>query len=172
MAHGEAMKILQSVNFSWKTRPSIIGLLATLAIAALFLAGCAVRLIGDYDDKIDTGVTEVHEKAELYFAKLRSDPMMPYDQSFYDDISARLAVLKTRAASLQKYEIITEQIGNLKTQFDTFQKLDRASKRPFPSVVVTDAESAISVSVESILKLELALKRGAKSPPALTNGKQ
>ena len=139
---------------------------SAFVFATLLFSGCAVRLIGDYDIAIDNGVTDVLQKAELYFAKLQSDPMTPYDQSFYDDIHARLAVLKSRAASLPKYSIILQQLTNLQSQFDAFQKLDKESSRPFPSASVTAAESAISVSVESIMKLELALKsRGkAKTP--------
>lgn len=142
---------------------------SVFVFATLLLSGCAVRLIGDYDNTIDIGVTDVQQKAELYFSKLQSDPMTSYDQSFYDDIHARLAVLKSRAASLPKYPIILQQLSILKSQFDTFQKLDKESQRPFPAGAVTAAESAISVSVESILKLELALKaRGAANPPSLT----
>jgi hypothetical protein len=84
-------------------------------------------------------------------------------------MNARLAVLKSRASSLPKYPIIVEQLTNLKSQFDTLQKLDKDSPRPFPSVAAKDAESAIAVSVESILKLELALKNRGKAPaPSLT----
>jgi hypothetical protein len=140
-------------------------------VVAILLTSCAVKLIGDYDDTIDKGVTDVQQRAELYLSKLQSTPNTPYDQSFYDDIDARLAVLKSRAVSLPKYPIIVEQLGNLRSQFDTLQKLDKSSARPFPGVAVTDAESAIAVSVESILKLELALKDGAKpSAPGLTKG--
>ena len=135
---------------------------------ALVLAGCAVKFIGDYDQTIDKGVTDVQQTAELYFSKLQSTPNIPYDQNFYDDINSRLAVLKSRAASLPKYPIVVEQLANLKAQFDTFQKLDKSSPRPFPGVAVADAESAIAISVESILKLELALKRGVPPPPAMT----
>jgi hypothetical protein len=147
-------------------RRSVVPALLLVLLAVTPGVGCAtVRLIGDYDDAIDKGVTEVQQKAELYFATLRSTPSTPFDQTFYDDLSARLAVLKTRAASLPQYTIIGQQIANLQTQFDTFQRLDKVSARPFPGVAVTDAQSAIAVSVESILRLELALKRGV-APPA------
>ncbi len=148
----------------WR-RPSIIPTVLVLLIA-LAATGCAVKLIGDYDDTIDKGITEIQQKAELYFAKLQSTPSTAFDQSFYDDLSSRLAVLKSRAASLPQYTIIAQQVTNLKSQFDTFQKLDKGTSRPFPSGIVTAAESAVEVSVESILKLEIALKRGVPSPPA------
>jgi hypothetical protein len=162
------MKDIQARRSVPWTRISLISAMLALIVVAITVSGCAVRLIGDYDDTIDKGVTEVQQKAELYFAKLQSNPSTPFDQGFYDDINSRLAVLKSRAASLPKYHIILEQVTTLKTQFDTFQKLDKITTRPFPSAAVADAESAISVSVESILKLELALKRGSTSPPTLT----
>ncbi len=162
------MKAIQAKRSLPQTRVLLIFGMVVLIVATITLSGCAVRLIGDYDDTIDKTVTDIQQKAELYFSKLQSTPNTPFDQGFYDDLNSRLAVLKSRAASLPKYNVILEQVTNLKAQFDTFQKLDKSSPRPFPSVAVTDAESAISVSVESILKLELALKRGAQSPPTLT----
>jgi malonyl CoA-acyl carrier protein transacylase len=98
--------------------------------------------------------------------------MTPFDQGFYDDMNSRLAVLKSRALSLDKYPIIVEQIGNLKSQFDTFQQLDKEATRPIKAAIVRDAESAVAISVESILTLELALKRGMPSPPALKTKNQ
>jgi hypothetical protein len=135
---------------------------AALALAAAMLVGCfaTVKLIGDYDDVIDKGVTDLQQKAESYFVRLQSDPNTPYDQSVYDDLSVRLTTLKTRAAARPKYGIISQQIGILKSQFDTLQNLDKTSPRPLKPVVITSSESAIAVSVESILKLELAMKRG------------
>ena len=146
--------------------PSAVTLLFLL-VAPFAITGCAVTLVGDYDDTIDKGITDIQQKTELYLSKLQSDPNTVYDQSFYDDMKSRLAVLKTRASALPKYSIITEQVTNLKSQFDDLQKLDKSMRRPFPSAAVISAQSALEVSVESILKLELALKRG-DTPPAST----
>jgi hypothetical protein len=165
----DGMTTIKSTYPEFRKKAPLAAAISTFMVAAILLAGCAVKFIGDYDDTIDKGVTDVQQRTELYMAKLQSTPTTPYDQTFYDDIDARLAVLKSRASSLPKYPIIVEQIGNLRSQVDTFQKLDKSSSRPFPSVVITDAESAIAVSVESILKLELALKeRGQVSAPSLT----
>jgi len=154
---------------------SILGIrrrvaLASLAVfgAVIVLSSCHVRLIGDYDDTIDQGVSGVQQTAELYFAKLKSTPDTTFDQGVYDDIDSRLAMLKSRAAALPKYPIIVTEIANLKLQFATFQKVDKGAHRPISPAIVEDGEAAIAVSVESILKLELALKRGNQSPPALT----
>jgi hypothetical protein len=147
-------------------------------LAALFLlltfsfyAGCTVTLIGDYDDVVDKGITDLQETAENYFARLKSTPSTPYDQNFHDGIRARLAVLKSRAEALPKYTLITEQIANLTVQFTQFQQLDQMSARPVPIGLVSAAESGIVTSIESILKLEIALKRtGAAPSGASTKG--
>jgi hypothetical protein len=133
----------------------------------LSFTGCAVKFIGDYDLTIDNGVTDVQQRAELYFGKLRAEPNTPYDPNFYNDIDARLVVLKTRAELLPKYPIILKQIEELQSQFNTFQQLDQITPRPFPAGILSAAESAVSISVESILRLELALKRGDKNAPSL-----
>jgi hypothetical protein len=159
---------MMTIQRQRRKQASVIASIYVFVFLALLLAGCAVRLIGDYDDTIDSGVTDVQQKAELYFSKLQSAPTTPYSQDVYDDIDARIAVLKTRAAALPKYPVILEQLTNLKSQFDAFQKLDKSTQRPFPAVAVTDAESAVAVSVESILKLELALKARANAGPSLT----
>ena len=145
-------------------RGSLVLVFLALAAFAPAVAGCTLRLIGDYDDTIDHGVTAFHQSAEMYFTKLQSNPNTPFDQNVYDDLNARLAVLKARASSLPRYGIIAKQIINMKAQIDDFQKLDKISPRPLANSIITAPESAISVSVESILKLELALKRGDQPP--------
>lgn len=141
---------------------------AAIVVAAAALSSCTVRLIGDYDATLDQGVSDLQQKAEVYLAKLKSTPTTPYDPTVYDDLNARLAVLKSRAASLPKYGIIGKQLAELQTQVDTFQKLDQSSPRPLAAIVVTGGESSIAVTVESILKLELAMKRGDDPPGADT----
>jgi hypothetical protein len=153
---------MQSTRFMLRKRASIL-----VVIAALTAASCAVRLIGDYDDAIDKGVTDIQQKAEEYWAKLQSTPATPIDQSFYDGINASLAVLSSRAKSSPKYTIIVQQVALLKSQFDDFQKVDKLAQRPIASVAfITSGQAGIEVSIESILKLELALKRGSTSPPS------
>jgi hypothetical protein len=160
---------MKAKRASLQKRSLIIGTVLALTVAAFLFTGCAVKLIGDYDDTIDTGITDVQQKAELYFAKLQSTPDTPYDQNFYDDIDSHLAVLKSRAVVLPKNDILVTQITNLKAQFDDFEKVDKISPRPFPAIAVTSARSGIETSVESILRLEFAMKRGGKSPPELSN---
>jgi hypothetical protein len=151
------------MHYQRKSRLPPWQMLKISLIAVFVLAACTVRLIGDYDDNIDKGVTDLQQRTEFYFAKLRSTPATTFDQAFYDDVNARLVVLKTRASSLQKYAIVGQQITNLQEQYKDLEKLDRSSSRPISSTMVDAADNGITASVESILKLELTLKRG--SPP-------
>jgi protein-S-isoprenylcysteine O-methyltransferase Ste14 len=139
---------------------------AFLLVVLLVSAGCAVRLIGDYDDTLDRGVTAVQQQTELYLMHLRSAPSTQFDRAFHDSVAASLVVLETRAASLPRYGIVAQQLGNLRAQFVDFRRLDSTMARPFPPASVGAVESSIAVSVESILKLELALRRGNSPSPS------
>jgi hypothetical protein len=146
--------------------------LALLFLVAAGLSGCTAKLIGDYDDTFDQGITTVEQKTELYLAKLQSTPNTPFDQSFYDDVTSRLAVLKTRATALPKYDILVQQVTNLQSQMADFQKLDKSSPRPISPAIVKDAQTELEVSFESIIKLEVALKRtGTTSSAAMAPAK-
>ncbi len=138
-------------------RPSRALFLATVALS---LAACKVRLIGDYDETIDRGTSAIQQQAEQRFAMLQSSPTTPFSRTFYDSVKASIAVLRTRAALLPKSDILGQQLANLDSQFVSLRKLDSITPRPVPPTLVTAAQSSIAVSVESILRLELALKRG------------
>lgn len=132
------------------------------------MCGCKVTLIGDYDDVIDKGITDFQQKVETYMSILENAPDTQYDAGFYEDIFVRLAMLKTRAQASDKKEILGRQIDELKATIVDFQKGDRGIARKNGKIntdFVADSQSAIEVDVESILKLELALKRGNNAAP-------
>lgn len=131
----------------------------------LLLTACQVTLIGNYDDIIDKGITNLQQLTEVHLATLKNNPKAPYDQKFYDEIDGRLAALQIRAAALPKYSLISQQLANLKKNFVDLQKLDRMAPRPLKTTAwATDAQSLIEESIEPILKLEIALKRTGSAP--------
>ena len=158
-------------------RRSIRGTLLVILVIASGVVGCtSIRLIGDYDDATDKAVTDVQQRAELYIAKLTSDPNTASDPSFHQDMFARLAVLKSRTASLPKYSIIEQEVELLQSTFSDFQKADVKAARPLQMdartgrpVLAVNTEAALTVQTESILKLELALKRGDNPAGASPN---
>src|ERR1700741_4038024 len=85
-------------------------LLAASLLLTLALPGCmSVRLIGGYDATIDQGVTALPQQAELHYAKMNAAPLAPVDENFYQQVTAQIAVLHTRATALPKYELIAKQ---------------------------------------------------------------
>lgn len=136
-------------------------LLAASLLLTLALPGCmSVRLIGEYDATIDQGVTAVQQQAELHYAKMNADPLAPVDENFYQQMEASIAVLHTRATALPKYDLIAQQLALLQSSFDDQHQLDKISKRPLPPKMFATAQSGMETSIGSILRLELALKRG------------
>ena len=80
-------------------------------------------------------------------------------------MSARIKVLQTRADVLPQYSLIQQQLTLLQDQFSKMQSLDGDMKRPVIIGIFVAVENALTVNVESILKLELALQRGDKNAP-------
>ena len=156
----------QSPRHSPDRQRALVVAAAIVWLVVLASTGCAVKFIGDYDEAIDTGVSDVQQSAEVYFGKLKADPSTPYDPNFYNDVNARMVVLKTRAHILAQNQIVEQQLQELQGQFDRLQTLDKGMTRPFPFGAIDAAESAITISVESILRLELALKHGKPAPEA------
>ena len=156
----------QTLRPSPDRQRALVVAIAVVWLVVLASTGCAVKFIGDYDEAIDTGVSDVQQRAEVYFGKLKADPSTPYDLNFYNDINARLVVLKTRAHILVQNQIVEQQLQELQGQFDRLQTLDKGMNRPFPIGAIDAAESALTISVESILRLELALKHGKTAPDA------
>jgi len=129
-------------------------------LLAFTLGACAVHLIGDYDEAIDTGISDIYQSAENRLQTLQSDPMTPYDPAPYDDMTAKLTVLRARAAALSDYAIIGQQMDNLRIALDDLRKLDKISSRPVSQQAFSLAETSLGSAIEPILKLEIALKRG------------
>lgn len=144
---------------SWQRRAWVASVVSVSSLAA-----CKVSLIGEYDDSIDRGVTDVQQAAETYFTTLKSTPTAPFDRTFYDGMRSRLIVLSSRATLLPKYPVIVQQLSGLQREFDDFRQLDSMTRRPVSASFVAATENGVTVAVEAILKLELALKRG-ESPP-------
>src|SRR6185437_13170239 len=142
-------------------RQARLWLLAASFLLTLALPGCmSVRLIGEYDATIDQGVTALQQQAELHYARMNADPLAPVDENFYQQMSASIAVLHTRATALPKYELIARQLELLQSSFDDQYQLDKISKRPLPRQLFATAQRGMETSIGSILRLELALKRG------------
>jgi hypothetical protein len=141
-------------------------LLAGSVLTLLLASGCAVRLIGDYDEVIDHGITDFQEKADAYLIQLSEasgTAAAAYAPAFYDQSQARLGSLRTRAEASFKKEILAKQITLLIDTMDKLRALHKDMGQKITPGAIDASRAAIESQVGSILKLELALKRGKKT---------
>ena len=146
----------------------------------VFSLACTVRLIGEYDEVIDHSLTDFQQKTEAFLSHLEADhghPEASYAKNvdFYNNALASISTMRLRAAAQPKKEILVQQLDLLKQSMEDLRKLHQtAGPDGLTDGPIEAARSALEVHLESILKLELALKRGKNSarmlppPPQLT----
>jgi hypothetical protein len=126
----------------------------------LLLAGCAVTLVGPYDEVTDQAITDLANRTEEFLARMQATGA-PYhgNESFYSDAKARLATIKLRAAlypnNTGEVKLLDQFSGNL----DNLAELHRAG--PLTGTVGSTARSTIESNIESLLQVELAKKRSS-----------
>lgn len=133
-----------------------------LLIIGLAVSGCmSVRLIADYDQKIDEGITALQKKTETFLVKLERTCQTPegaYSQhlSFYDDAKVELSSLQVRADAIALNKLTSGQLNLLR---DSFEKMESQHKTGFTPIVVTKTRELMNSHFTAILKLEVAKKR-------------
>jgi hypothetical protein len=138
---------------------------------ALFLAlGCGpVRLISPYDELIDQGVTDFHTKVSTFVGKmmtLSGKPEGTYDANTaaYPELTADLSTLKLRAHATPQNEVTEQALNELAVNVENLRKLHQSGgAQGLSPPLAKPALVAIDVQCESILKLEIAKKRGEES---------
>lgn len=146
-----------------KPRVSIVLMPFACLLFVLGLAGCtSIRLIGDYDEQIDTSVTEFQRNIETFLTGLERNADKPegkYDANvkFYDEARVDLSAIRVRATAIPKNDITIKQVDLL---IDSLGKLEQLHKQGIPREQIPPLRSAFNVSCTAILKLELAKRRG------------
>lgn len=135
-----------------------------LLIIGPAVSGCTVRLIADYDQKIDDGVTGLQKKTEAFLIKLERTCQTPegaYSQhvSFYDDAKVELSALQVRADAIALNKLTSDQLKLLQ---DSFKKMEEQHKKGFTPIVVIKTRNLLNSHFTAILKLEVAKKRDLK----------
>jgi hypothetical protein len=155
-----------------KTNTNRFACLFTAALLALLASGC-VQFISNYDEQTDRSVTALQKKMETFFVKLEGQAGLPecvYDKhkSFYEEAKVDVSGLKLRVEAIPQNTITSEQILLLERSLSTLEALHKTkSARPLGENCLSVAEiqplrANFNISFTSILKLELAKKRGEK----------
>ncbi|MBF0475378.1 MAG: hypothetical protein HQK59_05990 [Deltaproteobacteria bacterium] len=145
----------------------------------LFVFGCShVRLIAEYDENIDQGITALQKKTEDHLSKLeikmariallkdgseekeslKKEVSYPASEEFYRQFRVDLRVLQSRAESYAGNDLT---VGQMKALDEILKAQEEIQKRGFQTVDdVTDMRTAFTRGFKGILKLEIAKKRG------------
>lgn len=123
-----------------------------------------VRLIADYDEQIDKGITAFQRSMENHLLTLAGQIGTPAaDLSNYDDFylntKVNLNALRWRAAVQPKNERTVEQLDIL---YENVELLIKMHEQGLELNDIPPLRNAFNVSATAILKLELAKKRGEK----------
>jgi len=132
------------------------------------LIGCEARFISDYDEIFDKAVTDTQKKTDGFLLKLQDDRARERKYAvakpIYEDILNDIHSLKVRAQANNAQSLNQKTIDQINFLEANFQKIQaQHEKTPNgPSVAfVRDAEDSVDIQFESILKLEIAKKRGS-----------
>lgn len=153
------------MELSLRFRAAVRGELAIVfvcALLALALAGCAsVKLISDYDEETDRGITAFQKKIEgqlVFLERHIGTDKAAYaaNVGFYDEARVDLRALRVRAAALPQNTITTQQIDLL---LDSLERLELLHQEGLAANDIPPLREAFNTSCTAILKLELAKKR-------------
>lgn len=155
------------------------------AIAGLMLAGCiTVKLVGDYDEQIDKGITALQKDLEAFLVKLESSAPRPKDKvedyarhrQFYADAKVAISSLRVRADATERNSLTVRMLDRLRSNLERFEDMHREG---MVGAEIEPLRGGFNTQFTAILTFELAKKRGEKpdegkagaaSTPASTKG--
>ena len=131
-------------------------------------SGCSIKLIADYDELIDRYATELQGKIETFLIKmerLAGTPEGTYSENtgFYDELQGTLNTLYLRAQTIDKNELVVEQIQLLLENVANLRKLhQKQGDSGLTKELIEPVKTAFNSQFKAIIKLQEALKRGKK----------
>lgn len=156
--------------------------LAAFLIAITF-GGCAtIKLVGDYDEQIDKGVTQLQKDVETFLVKLEAtadkpeDKVESYDKNkkFYEDAKVAISGLRVRADATERNSITVRMLDQLSNNISNLERMHRESLAK--AEINESIRGGLNSQFTGILTFELAKKRGekvedakAKSPTTPSN---
>lgn len=131
---------------------------ALCSLIVLLFIGCSIRLISNYDELTDHGVTDFQKRIDTYLLQKQVSNPPTYSDSFYVTTFANLQALETRAMSVPKNSETIKQLTDLDRQIHDLKSID--STGDHNPHYFQHAQVAIDGVCKEILTLELAKKRG------------
>ncbi len=126
----------------------------------------SLKLISDYDDITDNAVMSMQEKVSRYFIKLNREigtPKANYENyiNFFDEAKVDLNNLKIRTDAIEKNDITQKIVKELSNMIETTEKLHQLGFNS--NLEIIPIQNNFNIAFTSIVKLQMALKRGVKN---------
>jgi hypothetical protein len=139
-----------------------LGLIVRLVLVSLFFlsGGCAVTLVGPYDEITDQAITDLANRTEQFLVRMETTgASYQGNEAFYIDAKARLATIRLRAQLYANNQGELNEIDLLSANLDKLAALHRVG--PLTGPTGKAARQLIETNFESLLQIELAKKRSS-----------
>lgn len=138
---------------------------ALILVSVTMLYGCAsIKLVGDYDQQIDDGVTALQRNTETFLVKLESvegAKLAPYEpnKAFYGEARVAISSLRVRADATERNSLTVRMLDKLQSNLNRFEEDHKKgiTKKELPLY-----RGGLNSQFTAILTFELAKKRGEK----------
>lgn len=137
-----------------------------ICVLVASINACKVKLISDYDELIDHSTTELQKKVESFVHKMENSAGTPngmYDanKDVYDDFLTDVSSLRVRALAASNNTLTVQEIDLIEKNIKQLRDLHaNSADKSLRRAIAEPALSALNVQFVSLLKLELAKKRG------------
>lgn len=144
--------------------PAFMNLFLPLVLA-LSLSGCSgIKLVADYDENMDRGVTELHKLTEELLVKLESasgTAAATYENNrdFYADAKVKISTLRLRADAISRNSLTVKMLDKLR---NNIYRLEADHKEGISATEIPLYRGGLNSQFTAILTFELAKKRGEK----------
>lgn len=149
-----------------KQNPLVLWVMALLLVFAQL--GCTpIKLVSDYDDVIDKGVSTVQRDTETFLVKLESSPgddrapVVGYEGNvtFYRDMKVSVSALRVRADATDRNSLTVQMLDKFQSNMNAFEAAHKEGMKKFE---VPYFRGGFNSQITAILTFELAKKRGEK----------
>ncbi len=143
------------------------GIRLLLCLAVVVLTGCTtIKIVGDYDEQIDKGITALQKDTEAFLVKLESVPGAKLDgydknKAFYGNARVAISSLRVRADATERNSLTVRMLDKLRNNMDRFEG-DHSSKEGINKSELPNYRGGFNSQFTAILTFELAKKRGEK----------
>jgi hypothetical protein len=140
--------------------------LVLVLCAALFSStACApVRLVAEYDERIDQESTRLQRAMDEFLTRAEHSPSgdatrtYSYNAPFYVSYAVDLRALKARATALQSNSVTVQQLGLMESNLERLRSLHQ-SQNTLSSGAIPTFRDLFNSGWTAILTFELAKKR-------------